>query len=502
MLRLYSFLLYLYPPGFRLEFASEMQLVFTQAIFDAGRLSWWRALSFLLQELVELPPNLLWAYWHEARHKSGKQAMDTTPEILQSSTQKPEPVSWKEAALAGTPALFFPVAYLLPTLIYRLLPSSQSVFNIISVLLVFGLLAAGVIWAWKSGWPRWSGGWIAWGWVLLLVSPGLILQSWSQLLSQFYLSVVLFTALALLLYRLMRKDPIKGILAAFVLMNLFWLPHLEFVPEIRKGIVMLVTWLIIALVSMLIMKLGRVSTAVGLTLLATFLVAFPYTYAANYLRVFPPDAPADVIAHKANFADITSYFAPTLVGCFALLLGPLLAAELWKLSRGSGKAGRNGFRLAFTGLFLNLVGNLTATWLYYGAGLARPYFWQYPSNLQWLVDSLYTLNRLVPAFMAGLAYLGIVLYLIGSILVVSASRKTQMAPGILASVLIVLIPILLPVLAMYPSWFGMVSTPPLVPFGFLHLERLRYPAYLVGLLILAVAGWLAAQLGQKEGDTS
>ena len=435
--------------------------------------------------------------------------METSPEILQSPSRPPgpEPISWKEAALAGTSALIFPVAFLLPALLYRLLPpTSQNVFNLISALLDFGLLVVGVIWAWKSGWPRWSGGWIAWGWVVLLVPPGLLLQSWGQpigyALSQLYFRVVLFTALALLLYRLMRKDPIKGILAAFVLINLFWLPHLEYVPEVRKGVVLSVTWLVIALVSVLIMKLGRVSAAVGLALLATFLVAFPYTYAANYLRVYSSDAPASIIAHQADFADISNYFAPTLVGCFALLLGPLLASELWKLSKGSGKAGRIGFFLAFSGLFLSLIGNLAAMWFFENGKFA---LWvQAIPGSGWgsRADFLYFLNRLSPVFFTGLAYFGIALYIIGSLWVVFASRRVLGIPTLSVSILLVLIPILLPVLAMYPAWFGLVEVPPQVPFGFLHPERFRYPAYLIGLFILGVAGWLATQLSQRETGIS
>jgi hypothetical protein len=509
MLRLYELLLSLYPPGFRLEFASEMQFVFTQAICDAGRLGWWRALSFFFQELVDLPRNLLWAYWHEARHKSGKHSMETTPETFQSTSRlsEPEPVSWNEAVLAGTPALIFPVAYLLPILVYWLLPpSSQTVFNIISALLVFGLLVVGVTWAWKAGFPRWSGGWVAWGWVVLLVLPGLLLQIWGQplgyALSQFYMSVVLFTALALLLYRLMCKDPIKGILAALPLMNLFWLPHLEFVPELRKGIVLLVTWLIIALVSMLIMKLGRASAAVGLVLLATFLVALPYTYAANYLRVFSPDTPAEVIGHRADFSDLTSYFAPTLVGCFALLLGPLLLYELWKLSKGPGIARRIGFRLAFSGLFLSLIGNLSSMWFYENGKYALWYQAIPGSGWQSRADFLYFLNRLSPVFFTGLAYFGIALYIIGSLWVVSTSRHVLGKPTLSVSILLVLIPALLPVLTMYPAWFGLVEVPPQVPFGFLHPERFRYLAYLVSLITLGAAMWLAAQLGQRETKIS
>jgi len=367
-------------------------------------------------------------------------------------------------------------------------------------------LIVGVLWAWKSGWPRWSGGWIAWGWLVLLVPPGLLLQNWGQpigyALSQLYLRVVLFTALALLLYHLMRKDPIKGILAAFVLMNLFWLPHLEYVPEVRKGVVLFVTWLVIALVSVLIMKLGRVSAAVGSALLATFLVAFPYTYAANYMRVYSPDAPAQVIAHQADFSDLSYYFAPTLVGSFALLLGPLLASELWKLSKGSGKAGQMGFHLAFSGLFLSLIGNLSAMWFHENGKFALWYQAVPGSGWGSRADFLYFLNRLSPAFFTGLAYVGVALYIIGSLWVVSASRRVLGIPTLLVSTLLVLIPAILPVLAMYPAWFGLVEIPSQMPFGFLHLERYRYLAYLIGLIILGVSGWLAAQLSQKETGIS
>lgn len=416
--------------------------------------------------------------------------MEKLSELPQASSRpvNPEPVSWKVAALAGIPALLFPLAYIIPILVLALVPVSwQAWFGFVLIIPFLVILVGGVTWVWKLGWPRWSGGWLAWGWLSILFPPVLLLQMWNKpfgnLLSEFYFRVVPFTAIALLLFRTMRKDPLKGILAALPLMNIFWLPHLEFVPEVRKGVVVLVTWLIIALVSVLIMKLGQVRYGVVLALLATFLVAFPYTYAANYLRVFSADTPADVIAHQADFSDLTYYFAPTLAGCFAVLLGPLLACELWRLSKRNYEKGRLAFRLAFVGLLLNFIGNLVAISRISFVGFLRSF-----------VTSL-------PTLITGLAYLGLVLYWFGAFRVVRLSRQSQGTPSMLVSILLVLIPAFLPMFAMYPAWFGLVAVPPQAPFGFLHLERVRYLAYGVGLAVLVAGGWLAAQLNKKESDS-
>jgi len=55
MLLLYKFFLLLYPPGFRLEFASEMQSVFSDSLDDARKQGKRPMISLLLRELVHLP---------------------------------------------------------------------------------------------------------------------------------------------------------------------------------------------------------------------------------------------------------------------------------------------------------------------------------------------------------------------------------------------------------------------------------------------------------------
>jgi hypothetical protein len=504
MLRLYILFLHLYPPSFRLEFDLEMRSVFAEAVFEANRQGRHAVLAFLWRELVDLPRSLFWSHLHEARRKLGSPFMNKIPDPLSPSSQPidPEPVSWKVAFLAGIPALLLPLAAILGFSLSLVPDTWQAWFGFVVFIPFFVALLGGFIWVWKLGFPRWSGGWVAWGWMAILFPPVSLLQMlgtpFGYLLQELYFRVILFVILALLLYRLIRKDTVKGTLAALVIMNLFWLPHLEFVPEVRKAAVLSVAWLIIALVSILIMKRGQVRFGVTLSLLATFVVALPFTYAANYLRVFSADTPAEVIAHRADFSDLTYYFAPTLAGCLAVLLGPFLLFELRRLSQRIGVKSRLSYRLAFTGLLINFICNLLAMW------------WDSLRNTsQWILQNTLITSEGIKQFIrfwipflsnwvTGLAYLGLALYFYGAVRVVRLSRSSPGSPSILFSTLLVLILAFLPMLAMYPAWFNLVELPLRVPFAFLHLERVRYLAYGLGLAILVAGGWLAARLNIKE----
>ncbi len=64
LIRLYAWLLRLYPADFKDEFGVEITAVFTQAVREAVEQGWWAVVVALLRELRDLPPNLVQEYWH------------------------------------------------------------------------------------------------------------------------------------------------------------------------------------------------------------------------------------------------------------------------------------------------------------------------------------------------------------------------------------------------------------------------------------------------------
>lgn len=67
LIALYSRLLHLYPPKYRVEFEEQMLLDFSDMAADAGRKGIFSLILFCLQELIDFPVNLLRIHFEEGR---------------------------------------------------------------------------------------------------------------------------------------------------------------------------------------------------------------------------------------------------------------------------------------------------------------------------------------------------------------------------------------------------------------------------------------------------
>lgn len=76
VVRIYSFLLHLYPKAFRNEFEEQMLLDFSDMALDARRRGKYALVFFFLKELLDYPLNLLWVHWRE---KSALQLLRSQP---------------------------------------------------------------------------------------------------------------------------------------------------------------------------------------------------------------------------------------------------------------------------------------------------------------------------------------------------------------------------------------------------------------------------------------
>jgi hypothetical protein len=72
--RIYALLVRLYPSSFRAEFDDEMQSVFAAKLSDAARSGTIPTIAVCLQELRDLPGNLLLEYGRALAHKKGEYA--------------------------------------------------------------------------------------------------------------------------------------------------------------------------------------------------------------------------------------------------------------------------------------------------------------------------------------------------------------------------------------------------------------------------------------------
>ena len=351
---------------------------------------------------------------------------------------KNRPGSWRDAALAGLPHLLVALVTGLPGLLraYGVLAPYTQGMPVSEILLDLGLAGTIVlvlIYAWRRSWPRWSASWYGYGLAVAVAPVVMLLQDGTTptVLSGAFVFVVTPLALAWLLYKVARRDRLKGLLAALPVVTAMWFPILEFVPPPVRAPITLGGWLVTALVAVAIMRLGNVQVGVWLVIGVSLLVGLPFSYARTYLHDIPP-------AHAAEPSvwGLVNRFAPQLLASSTLVIGPLLARALRELGKRSGRMGILGYRLALLGVLLNLAGNLGSFWLSTNDFL-RPY--------RQTGDQMFTV----------MICLGLLIYLSGWSLLGVASPRNGTLRGKVASVLMVLIPLGLPLVVMLIS----------IPFG-------------------------------------
>jgi hypothetical protein len=155
---LYKALLYLYPPGFRAEFAEEMQDVFSQAIKDASLKGAFSLAYLCLNELLSLPVSLMRT--HRSGHL-GRGTISALPMQKNSSFDQ----SWQELVLALA-------VFLLPAGAILINQTSPPPTSLLSALLFLGVM---VFIGWMGGFPLWSIGNIG---IVLVIAAYLVLFQW------------------------------------------------------------------------------------------------------------------------------------------------------------------------------------------------------------------------------------------------------------------------------------------------------------------------------------
>jgi hypothetical protein len=376
--RLYTLLLGLYPANFRQEFSGEMAQVFQDASHQAQQMGLRRLLAFLLKELFDLPGSLLsehaWVLFRKEAHMSDIVNLDSNTGGLSASLGfSSPPVSWKESLLAALP--FLAIAFSGLTTLLSGLGFSSSESPLLRILttvftLAFLLAALGIfIFAWRKHWPRWSAGWYVF-WLIAALAPLSLLSNIWDLPEVFYTYVqpaiwaFILMVIAWLLYRLSCQDAVKGILAALPVMGLTWILHQEFVRDDLEGTITLLSWLLIALCAVLILRFNSLRAGVLLALGTNILIGLAYAYEGIYFGgTLNFDAPG------ANWIQVLRSFLPQWVAISTLVLGPLLARNIREIGFRIQPAGLWMYRLVLSGLLLLIFCNVIASMIYTTDGL-------------------------------------------------------------------------------------------------------------------------------------
>ena len=482
LLRLYAAWLYLYPPGFRKEFAEEMKVVFTDGIYESRQRGFLAMGSFFLRELADLPGNLLREHWFEllgrvtvmsAKLKTEAELAGGTP----SNKDDYQPASWFQASLAGLPHLLMALI-LIPSVLmaYGFFPDLQSGWNDLGIVWAgcLGLLTLVLlIYAWQRGWPSWGASWYVYGVILALAGLLAIFHFGESNRVDVILGVLLFTffpfGMALFFYLVARKDHIKGLLLALPFMAIFWFVFLEFISNRVESLFTLLAFLFSGLVAVAIVRLGDWKLGVWLAIGLTLISGLGATYAYFYHTEYPIEANySSPLINLSSFAD---FYLPQLLGSTTLILGPLLLWSLWRLSKRSGHMGVLGYNLLFSGMLLN-----------FAAIIGK--FWFISQN------SLWVYNRYASSAFDYGGLLGMLLVVSGSLLLVLAAWYNQIVQSRIRLAWLVLVSLGLP-------WvFVMIYVALGTPNAWVAaIQPYKFTVYGLGILWAVLTGWLVTHFG-------
>ena len=463
---LYSRLLYLYPRRFRDEFAVEMQTVFRHSVMDAAEGG---KLPFILvcsREFMGMPFSILKEFWHEFQ---GVEA------AMQDTSLAPlKPGSWGDSVWAGLPHLLIAILFAVTGALANTGLAAISGI-ILGLLLLAGFLAT-IYYTWRNHWPVWSSSWYGYIGLIILLFSILPYQGWVGMAGQIFEVIRVFLTLlclATLLYWLSRRNPIEALLMAIPVIIIYWLPVMEFIPNSIRFWLIFWLFLLSALTAMTITRLNDIRKAIWLVLGASILIGLPIAYARTYWNNIP-------VEHSSppTVGQMAELFSVPWLASAALVLGPILGWGLWNLGRKYGKVGRIGAVVTIIGMVINLFGHFSYWWSFSNHA--------YLNALQ--ISAVYRPNE---ASSLSMVYGGLAIILVGAIVLIVQSWKQNK----LLSIPLILAPLALPLVAMFPTYFGYYIIPAGFSFEIAKLADIyRYLILLVGALWLVMSGWTVTRL--------
>jgi hypothetical protein len=468
---IYARLIRLYPGRFKHEFLHEMQAVFDDLAHEAAKDGLVPLLMIYLRELLYLPSSIFLEFWHEWIGRKGGLLSRTIP----FGPKQDQQGSWKASFFAGLPHLLFAifVVVLGHTSSHWLIVVSGSIFLL---LLIIGLIST-IFLTWRDHWPDWTASWYGYAALVIFLFAILPPQGWNPPLNRFLNGAasitLLLISLATLMYWLSRRNPVEGLVMALPMMILYWYPLMEFIPSPIGIWLTAGMFLLGALTATILIRSSNIRWAIWLVLGASMLIGLPIAYARTYWNYLP-------VEHSStpSLSQMVGLFSVQFVAGAALAIGPVLGWGLWRLGKSYGRTGRVGAGLIIIGVLVNLFGQFS--------------YWRAVSFMNYFgalgVSFLYQPNRVSAVLIVSISLLVI---LTGVLLLITLTWRERR----LFSAALALLPFVLPVLAMFPIYFGFDVQVPILGLEFVNISAAyNYLLLLAGIAFIFAGGWLVTHL--------
>jgi hypothetical protein len=381
---------------------------------------------------------------------------------------------WGEITLAALPFLLILLADALPKMLVEtgLLAWEDAAMRLLNIgltVLLAGCLLVAFFLAWRRKWPLWSATWL-----LFFCAPPLILVfGLFNLLTQGQLSftisqeVVIYVwfplFVAVLLYLVTRRDPLRGLLAALPVLYILWNPNMEFVPDWIEVALKIPSLLLICLAIAFVLRRDDWRLGLYAILGANLAVGALFSYAGTYHGGTLP-----FTASGPSLVEVARSLIPQYLATCAILLGPLFAWRFRQAGRLAGRGGVIAYHLLLAGLLLVILANL--------AGLSLMMQADNPASK--------ASNAMAPWI-----WLGLALYLVGVVWLYWYRTFPRTASAWTEAVLLPLLPLGIPIALVLPfiTWKWPVSNLYGIPllWAFPHAASLS-----LGLAWLGLSVWV------------
>ncbi len=386
--------------------------------------------------------------------------------------------SLRESFLAGLPHL------LIATFIGIAGVNANTRLTTVSGIVLMILFALGLLLTIhdtrRTQWPAWSASWYGYVGLFIFIIVVLPYQDFNPPLRGVITSAGVFILLPLsliaLLYWLTRRNPIEGLLMSQPLIILYWIPVLEFIPNPIRFWLIFDMFLLSALTSMTIARINNIRKAVWLILGASVLIGLPIAYARTYWHNIP-------VGHflAPSIDQMVGMFSIQFLAGAALAIGPVIGWGIWILGKNHGWPGMVSAGFILIGTLVNLFGHFS-------------YWWWYSRTLFLNIFQISAVYKPDGEFSTFLVYAGLTLLMTGVVWLAVLIWKHNK----LLSIPMIISPLALPMLAMFPVYLGYRISPDIFPFQYIHLDAGYIQLiFLAGLAWIALSGWAVARLYGK-----
>jgi hypothetical protein len=387
--------------------------------------------------------------------------------------------SWGEALLGALPFLLILLVDVLPKLLVegglltweaggmRILNAGIIVLSIVTYLMILAL-------AWRRRWPTWSATW----YLLFCIPPLLLIIGLLSLLRQGQFDttidqdVVMYVwmplLVAVLLYAVTRLDPLRGLLAALMVIYLLWQTNMEFVPDSIELTIKVPSIAMICALVVFTLRRGDWREGLFAVLAMNLAVGALFAYAGIYYGGTLP-----FVAPGPNPVEVARSLVPQYLATSAILLGPLFAWKFRQVGLVGGRGGKIAYHVVLGGLLLVIMANLANLML----------------TLQ--VDSPDSTSP-ASSTVAVVILLSLGIYLVGVIWLYRDTSFFRTAMGWTEGILLSSLPLGIPIALMLPfiTWRWPVSNLYFIPLLWVLPHAI---SLLLGLVWLGLSVWVIAR---------